>query len=220
MLHLCSRMVIKNRYLWWALVAILALSLHACAGNGDTEVYDVWTDREAPVGKLTNVLVIAAKRETTSRRIWEDNFADSFRERRANAVPSYRYFGDALPDTQQVEELIRREAFDGVLVVNRARVDTVTEEHPGVVTTVPVTEWSPWMGYYRTLYRDVYEPGYLEDVTVVTQEINLWSTTGEGRLIWSGTAQTYDAQTAATTSKDVVDEVVDELETRGLLAED
>jgi hypothetical protein len=107
-----------------------------------------------------------------------------------------------------------------VLVVNRASVETVTEERPGTVTTAPVTEWSPWIGYYRTVYRDIYEPGYLEDVTIVTQEINLWSTGPEGRLIWSGTAQTYDAQTTETTSKDVVDEVVDELETRGLLAED
>ncbi len=200
-----------------AVVACAAFAMLAgCADK--TQLYDMWKDPDAGSESLSKILVIAVKRTPTSRRIWEDSFSTRLAERGARAVASYRYFSDALPDTQQVIALVLREAFDGVLVVNRAHVDTVAEQHAGTVTTVPVTVRDTWNGFYRTMYRDVYQPGYVEDVTVVTQEINVWSTGETGHLVWSATAQTYDAETREQTCKEVVDAVVDALESHDLLA--
>ncbi|MFN0151793.1 MAG: hypothetical protein ACKVU1_13930 [bacterium] len=198
-----------------ALACAAFAMLAGCADK--TQLYDTWKDPDAESASLSKILVIAAKRTPTSRRIWEDTFSARLAENGTKAVASYRYFSDALPDTQQVIDLVLKEAFDGVLVVNRAQVDTVVEQHAGTVTTVPVTVRDTWNGFYRTMYRDVYQPGYVEEVTVVTQEINLWGTGSTGGLVWSGTAQTYDAETREQTCRDVVDEVVDELESRNLL---
>jgi len=50
----------------------------------------------------------------------------------------------------------------------------------------------------------MYQPGYVEQNTVVEVETNLYSI-AEDKLLWAGRSQTYDPQSAA----QVIDEVVD-----------
>jgi hypothetical protein len=199
------------------LVLACVLVFAGCASR--TRIFDMWKDPSSPSTRLKNVLVVAVKKDTAARRIWEDGFVERFSERGVSTTPSYRLFPDARPDTAQVVEAVREQGFDTVVMIHRVQEKTVQEVTPGYVTTEPRTYLDPWTGVFHTYYEEVYYPGYVEDVEVVVHQIDVWSTADRGRLLWVGKAETYAPSSNQETNESVVKQVVDELADQGFLSE-
>jgi len=64
-----------------------------------------------------------------------------------------------------------------------------------------------------------YSPGYMETVKTAQVETNSYSTARpDGQLIWTGTANTFDAKSAMKVIKDLVKLLVEEFEKQGVIA--
>ena len=188
-----------------AALAALVLAISGCASG--TSLTERWRDpswNSAPMGR---VFVVAVRRDAVRRRMWEDAFVNALKERGVTATPSYSQFPDAAPDTQQVIGVVGSGSYDGVVVSMRLPNQQEEREVPATVTRVPVTGRNPFTGMYYTVYRDVYQPGYVETDEVRLIQTDVWTAKEGGRLVWSGTIRSYDPIDGGLV-KDVVDKKV------------
>jgi hypothetical protein len=171
-----------------ATAAIAALGA-SCAS---TEMTNTWVSptKGAPLSK---VAVIALAKDPGMRRMAEDAAASQMPD--AQAVPSYQVLGDTdLRNRQEVESKLRAAGFNGALVM---RLAGVSEQ----VTPV-AAPYETFGGYYDWAGNMVYAPGYLQTDTVVHVVSNLYSL-NDGKLVWSGTSQTFNPAS----SREVIDGV-------------
>src|SRR5437764_1444972 len=96
-----------------ALACLAAGALGGCAAN--TQLVDMWRDPTAVRRPIHRMLVVAIRRDETSRRIWEDGFVAALNKQGVDATPSYSLFQSGAPDTAQVEDAVRTHDFQGVL---------------------------------------------------------------------------------------------------------
>lgn len=203
-----------------ALVAgsLLALAAAAPLGCGSSAgLSNMWVDPTYQAGPMTNVLIITMKRNPVPRRLWEDALAGELRSHSVTATPSHALFPNAVPDTQAVIEAVRRDGYDGVLVV-RGLPATVAERYvPGYTTREPVTRYNPWTNRYYTFWAEVHHPGYTETERVVRHEVHLWTTRDGGRLVWAGTGEVLDPHERGAVREEIVKLIIPELTAKGLL---
>ena len=197
--------------------ALTAFTMVALAGCGSTSLVNMWRDSTYPRQPLNRMLVVALRRDATSRRIWEDGFVVSLKSHGINATPSYDVFPNAPPDTMALSAAVRGRGFDAVLVTHSLGATTQTRFVPGYVSTEPVTYLSPWTWHYATFYTQVYSPGYVEAVRVVRYESEVWMVRGPGRLVWSGTTETMNPTSAAQVNKEIADVIVPALVKSGVI---
>jgi hypothetical protein len=202
-----------------ALAAFLisAGGLTAGCSSTNTSLVNMWRDPDyrQPMSKL---LIIGIQKDQATRRNWEDRFAEELVQHGVAAVPSYSLFPGDLPDTQRVIEVVRREGYDGVVMTRPLSSTVESRWVSGYVREIPTLGYDPWYGVYYNYYRRVYEPGYVEADRVVRYEINLWSTSEPGRLVWTGTTESVDPTSAEQVSREISAKIVPELEEQGVLA--
>lgn len=193
-----------------SLAAVVVLS---CAG---ASLSNMWKDStyDAP---MLDVLVVALESDAGTRRLWEDSFTNELTKRGVRVTPSFRLFPDALPDTEQVVQAVGEKGFDGVLIVHRLEDETTVTTVPGYVTTAPVTRYDPWSNTYRTYYRRVREPGYVETDRAVRHQVDIWTTREGGRLVWTGVGSVFDPSSGDDVRNQLVKRVVPELSRQNLL---
>jgi hypothetical protein len=196
--------------------AILLSVAAAFSGCASSRLVDVWKD-PAYTKHLSNVFVIAVKKDPARRRIWEDGLANALRKHGVAATPSYQLFPDQLPDTTQVVETVGEKGFDGVIVTVGLRTQTQHTYVPGYVTTVPVTRYDRWWNVYRTYYRRVYRPGYYDVQTVARARTDVWTTAGDGTLIWTGPTDVYDPTSSKNVSDEITERIMPELADQGII---
>src|SRR3989442_11360098 len=121
-----------------------SLWLGGCASTG---LVNMWKDSEYREGPMTNVLVVAMKRDALQRRAWEDELAEALSTHHVKATPSYRLFAQDPPDTQQVAEAVHANRYDGVMVTRKLPTEEQARYVPGYTTTRPVTVRNPWTGW-------------------------------------------------------------------------
>ena len=204
----------RPRTALFAGLAVLAL-LAGCAAS--TGLSNMWRDPEFNGPPLRNVVVVAMRRNSVQRRLWEDGFASEFDRYGVRAVPSYRLFPEQVPDTSQLMGAIADKGFDAVLIMRRA--GSGTEEHyvPGYVTTRPVTYRSPWTGWYHTAWTNVYEPGYVETDQLVYNDVELWDLRDTGDIVWAGTTHTINPSSSAEVNHEISKVIIPELDKQGLI---
>ncbi len=172
----------------------MAAMLSGCASSSN--LVNMWRDPAFKSDPMREVLVIAIKKDATNRRLWEDGLVAELGRYGVNTTPSYRPFPNAVPDTAQVVEAVRRDGYDGVLVARRLDTETYTNYVPGYTTAEPITRYNPWTNTYYTYYRQVYHAGYTDVGKVARHEVNVWTTREGGRLVWAGTSEILDPSTA------------------------
>jgi len=128
---------------------LTALALAACATRA-TSIDAQWVS-PAIVGKgsIRNVLVIAALRDTTQRRMFEDRMVETLTATGVKAVQSYKF----IPDTGQVTEDQLRRA-----VTASGASHVMASSIAGVTTDVRVTQgmvmgpgWGPGRGWTTSM---------------------------------------------------------------------
>ena len=206
----------RKRLISSALLAgLAAASLLGCGSSH--QLVDVWKDPVYPKEPMKNVLVLALKRDPTIRRLWEDDFVAALAQENVKATPSYRLFPAALPDTDEVQNAVDRDGYDGVIATVTLPSRTESQYVPGTVTREPVVRYGHWLHTFYTTYHDVYQPGYVENERVVRNRTDVWSPSGDGRMIWSGTSEVIDPTARKQVKGYVVGMVVPDLVEKGVI---
>lgn len=169
-------------------------SLVLTSGCSSIQLYNMWHDPTYNAGPLGRVLVVAMRKDSLNRRMWEDAFVSAMMEHRAKTtfVSSYQLFPDELPDTLTIRERVKQEGFDGILIISRITLDTLQKYVPGYTTYEPVSVYSPWWGFYDTYWEAVYHPEHMEAEKEVTVRTDLLLVQENGKLVWSVTSQAID----------------------------
>jgi hypothetical protein len=196
---------------------LAALALVALAGCTSTSLVNMWRDPDHPRQPLSNTLVVAMRRDASSRRAWEDEFVASLKSHGINATASYTEFPDAPPDTAALSSAVRGRGFDGVLVTHPLGATTESHYVPGYLSTEPITYQSFWTGHYYMYYTQVYAPGYVEADRVVRYETEVWAVRGAVRLVWSGTTETINPASPEQVNSEIADVIVPALAKSGVI---
>ena len=98
------------------LLTVLMFGVTLLAGCAASQLGNMWRDESFKTTGLKSVLVIAMRVDQVRRRLWEDSFSSGLGAYGTKATPSYKLWANAVPDTQQVIEAVRRDGYDGVLV--------------------------------------------------------------------------------------------------------
>jgi len=129
--------------------AVAAVLLAACATRATT--IDAQWVNPSVAGKraVRSVLVIAALRDTTHRRMFEDRMVAELTTSGVNAVPSYKF----IPDTGQItEQQLRRAVADaGVSHVLASSISSITTDVRVTQGMVMGPGWGPGRGWSTTM---------------------------------------------------------------------
>lgn len=178
------------RHGMWLVLMAAALTLPGC---GASQLNNMWREPSYDAPDMKNVLVIALRPDPVRRRLWEDAFTTHLTQRGAKATASYTIWQSAAPDTQQVIEAVRANGYDGVVVSMKLPDGVEQNWTPGYTRREAVYRQNPWTGAYYTYWEDVRVPGRTEVITTSNFQVDVWSTTPPGRLVWSGTDRTTNS---------------------------
>ncbi len=210
-------MIYQSRYRSiWLIIPLIIITAGTInlGGCGVTQQTNLWADPSYHGTPMKNILVIAMNEDQLRRRMWEDAIVTAFSDKKhavTVAVASYQLFPDNLPDTLTARLKTKEEGFDGVLLVAKIRLDTLTNDVPGYTTNEEVTTYSRRWGAYVTHYENIYHPGYAGIETFVSVRTDLLVPQEDGRLVWSVTSQSLDPTSAGQFRSSVADRVVDRL---------
>ncbi len=169
-----------------------------------TQITKSWTDPSWKPGSAVpckKVLVVASLKDEASRRLAEDKIVAQIKN--AVAVASYSYLQPSDTDQKLVEEKLKKDGFDGIILMRLTDVDKSVSYTPG-------TSYGGWYGYrYAT-------PGYYSEDKTFYVETNFYSL-DQNKLMWSGTTSTLNPTQLDKTLDDIILAIKAELYNKGLI---
>ena len=205
---------------YWSIIieGVLCCFFALMAGCASSELIDIWSDPSFQSPPLNKMLVISISKNTTHRRIWEDAFSAELVKHGVIPTPSYRLFPDALPDTNQVYQIVQSNGFDGVLITRRLP----SEANPQYVQGNSGQEQDMRYVWRRDrfvpYYRNVWHAGYVDSQKTDIRAIDVWATKNEGQMIWSATSETPEPNSIQEVRPEIVKLVMSELTKQRIIA--
>ncbi len=201
-----------------SLFPVIAAFILLIAGCSSSELTDVWSDPYAPDVPFRKVLVISGDKDHSQRRMWEDAFCREFGKHQLEAVPSYRLFPGAVPDTEQVIAVVNSDSFDGVLITHRRPTETNRRVVRGYTTTEQIVRYDRRRAAFISYYGEIYRGSTLVHERTFVNAIDVWSVKNDGVMIWSAASRTEEAQMTQPYRLDVAELVMDQLMQRGIIS--
>jgi len=184
---------------------LLYASILLLAGCGpSTKIEKTWTDPSftpATVQSYKKILVMGLLKDESTRRIAEDKMVAAFKN--VTAVQSYSYLQPADTIRSEVEDKLKKDGFDGVVIMRLADVDKS-------VSYVPGTGYGGWYGYRYS------SPGYYQEDKTFYVETNFYSLP-ETKLLWSGTTSSLNPNKLDRTIDDVIATLKGQLQKQKLI---
>jgi hypothetical protein len=176
------------------------------AGSGkSTKMVMSWKNPEYSGKPFKKVLLIGMSANSARRDDFEDALSQALAKPGLEVISGNSLLlrpGSKL-DLDYLRMQIRENKIDGVVLSRLVSVKTDYSYFPGAAYFDPY--YRSFYGYYSTLYPVVYSPGYLVADTKVRIETNIYATTPpDGELVWTGTSDTVDPNSAAKVIKSVV----------------
>jgi hypothetical protein len=180
-------------------------SILLVAGCGpSTKIEKTWTDPSFTPGAVQSykkVLVMGLLKDESTRRIAEDKMVAAFKN--VTAVQSYSYLQSADTVRSAVEDRLKKDGFDGVVIMRLADVDKS-------VSYVPGTAYGGWYGYRYA------SPGYYQEDKTFYVETNFYSLP-ENKLLWSGTTSSLNPNKLDRTIDDIIATLKGQLQKQKLI---
>jgi hypothetical protein len=199
-------------------VAILAIPVYLAASSPKIQVS--WRNPNYSGGRFTNILVLALNGKSEGRLEFEDLLVAAISRPGIQATQSYVFLSrpDSTPiDIGDLKAVIREHKFDAIVVARLTKRETKTTHVPGEIYS-PLPYYSTFYGYYGAVYPIVYSPGYLRKEDIAQVETNFYSTAKpDGELVWTGTTNTFSADSPMKVIKKLVDVVIKELEKQNVI---
>ena len=187
-----------------ALLCYVSFIIYSCSPS--TKIEKTWTDPSftpASTSTYKKVLVMGLMRDESTRRIAEDKMVAQFKN--ITAVPSYQYLQPSDTVRSVVEERLKKDGFDGVVVMRLADVDKSTSYVPG-------TTYGGWYGY-RGWYGS---PGYYQEDKTYYVETNFYSLQSN-KLLWSGTTSSLNPSKLDNTIDQIIAALKEQLQKQGFI---
>ena len=179
-----------------------------------------WRNPNYSGGHFKNILVLAMNGKAENRAEFEDELVAAIARPGIQATQSYVFLArpDATPiDTNDLKTVIREQRFDAVVVARLTKREKKTTYVPGEVYT-PFPYYVTFYGYYGAVSPIVYSPGYLQKESTAQVETNFYSTAkSDGELVWTGTTNSFDANSPMKVIKELVKIVIKELEKQNVI---
>ncbi len=201
--------------------SVMLLALLPVAWAGGAKLLFSWKNPAYTGPKPKRVLVIGMSENPAIRADFEDDMAEEMAAESVEVIPGNHIL--LRPDSPQMDEKylkgqLRDFKIDGVLVARLVSVDKKTTYVPGASYAVPYGYYNNFYGYYGTVWRQVYTPGYLQKDTTVRVETNLYAAGAENsELIWTSTSDSFNPKNAQKVIDAVVKLVAKELKKQELL---
>ena len=208
----------------YLLLAVAMLPLTLLAG-GSPKIAVSWKNPDyTGNANFKHLLVLALNGKSANRAEFEDDLSAALDRPTQKAEASYIYMPrpDATPiDPNDLRALVREQKFDAILVARLTKHDTKTDYVPGTVYAPPYPYYATFYGYYNTLYPVIYTPGYMQTVKQAQVEVNYYSASApDGQLVWTGTTNTFNADSAMKAIKNLVKVISKELEKQGIVPQE
>ena len=206
--------------LFWALTSC-AFAILPIANAAAAKLLVSWKNPVYSGQKPHRVLVLGMSGNPEVRADFEDDLSAAIKGDGLEPIPGNTVFfrphsGEL--DRDYLEGQIRDFKIDAVLVSRLVKVDKTITNIPGYSYAVPYAYYRSFYGYYGTVYRQVYSPGYLRKDTSVRVETNFYSATPPNEeLIWTGTSDSFNPKSAQKAIDGVVKLIVKELKKQGFL---
>jgi len=207
---------------WRSHVALSFLACIALAfafGCGTkTRVSSQWMSPDYKGGPMHKILVLGISETFLGRRTYEDSFTEALRKGGAEAVSSYTLLpSDDKLTKEEIEEILSREGFDGLIVTRLLEVAEETTYVPPSTTVVSGGSRYGYYGHYGRNYDVVHSPGYTLTTEIVRLETQLWNA-ADSELAWGITSETFDPTSKDDAIASVTSVLVQKLVNDGLLA--
>ena len=178
------------------------LLLVACGPS--TKIEKTWTDPSftpATVQSYKKILVMGLLKDESTRRIAEDKMVAAFKN--VQAVQSYSYLQPSDTVRSEVEDKLKKDGFDGEVIMRLADVDKS-------VSYVPGTGYGGWYGYRYS------SPGYYQEDKTFYVETSFYSFP-ENKLLWSGTTSSLNPNKLDRTVDDIISTLKGQLQKQKLI---
>jgi hypothetical protein len=186
-------------------VLAVPLVIMILAGCSTVQLQQSWRNPNIKPAPLTNLLVLGAAEQPSTRRLFEDVFVAELRKQGLKAQPTY----PLLSLSQQInrpktEEIIRQTGADGIIMAKLVGVQDFTRTMYPVST--PANIWTD---------PAVYPVG--ETFSRYSLEVRLYES-GAGTPVWLGTFTTFDPDRMLAVSGDLAVVTIQQLKRDGFLA--
>jgi hypothetical protein len=192
----------------------MVVLIPGCATSG---LVNLWSEPSYSGPVLSNVLVVSDSRDPVKRRLWEDAFAGGLAMLKVSATPSYRLFPDAIPDSNQMPEIVAKNGFNGIIITRRLPKTVNANYVAPYVSTESETKYSRRRQEFKTYYHDVVHSGYVDSQTVYNRSIDVWTAGNESRLIWSAMSVTPEPIAPEDRNRSVVNLVIGDLKSKRII---
>jgi hypothetical protein len=200
-------------------VAVLAIPIFLAASSPKMELS--WKNPNYTSGPFKNILVLALNGKAENRAEFEDELVAAIARPGIQATQSYVFLPrpNATPiDKNDLKAVILQQKFDAIIVARLTKAEKKTTYVSGEVYN-PFPFYGTFGGYYDAVYPLVYSPGYLEKEKLAQVEANFYSTAkSDGELVWTGTTNTFNANSPMKIIKELVKIVTKELEKQEVIS--
>jgi len=189
--------------LYQKVLILLVLGLMTACGPS-TKLQKSWTDpsvTKSTVKPFEKILIVAAFKDDASKRTAEDKIAAQIKN--ATPVQSYNYLKATETNQMEVEERLKKDGFDGVIMMRLKAVEKTSSYTPGTY----------YGGWYGVRYGS---PGYVNVDKEFIVETNIYSIT-QSKLLWSGTTSTLNPSKFDQTIDAIIGTIKFELQRKGLI---
>ena len=201
----------ENAFKCFGYLIFSAFLVLSCAG---TELTQKQVGSAYKGNPVSDILVIAITGNEHNRRSFEKRFVAQLKRVGVDAISSV----EAIPMPPDLE--LKKEAI--LAAVREYENDAVIITHligkeEKEVYTRGGSPHGGYYGFYRSRYSYAHDPGYSSTSTTVRLETNLYEVKTE-KLIWSGKSKTWSQDTKDQIAKDVITAVINDLQTKKLIA--
>lgn len=197
------------------ILVIIIVSLFVASCGTTAHVRSSWKEPGVSIdmSQLNKVLVLGLFANETNRRAAESQLASMFPQK---AIPAHHYFtADFFRKEKEgeIKQILKREGFDGVIVMRLADYDKD-------ITYIPGSNSYPH--YYGRFWPYVWtastQPGHYETTRTFTIETNVYSFRKD-KLIWSSLTSSADPKNANKLIDAVGKEVYKKMKQEGFIVQ-
>jgi hypothetical protein len=183
------------------------------------QIQSSWRDPDARVdmSKVKKVLVLALFQNEANRRYAETKLTNLLGNR---GVASFRYFAEVAGPLRinDLEKKLKREGFEGAVIMRLADVDKDITYTPGSYGTYPAY-YGRFGPYVQASWNYYAQPGHYETTRTFTIETNVYSLVKD-KLVWSSLTSSANPQSASKLMDAVAKEVYQQMKKEGFLVND
>lgn len=201
----------------------LLITIGLLAACSSTKVTSSWKSPDVTSQNLSMKKIMVAallpERNRELQKSMERQLVDELKSKGIHAVSAYEVYGPKyLPqDEHKAVSKLQESGVDGFLTIVLLDKSKEKRYNPGYSQFAPVGYYRSWFGYYRTVYGQVYTPGYYTTQNKYFWESNLYNLPGE-KLIYSAQSQSFDPSSVDKLASDYGSKLINDMTKQGLLA--